>query len=52
MMNISNEYIILIWIIGLILFTFYCVFRLKYINDKHSNIEKYKNCEVIYVVDL
>jgi hypothetical protein len=36
-MNISNEYIILIWIIGLILFTFYCVFRLKYISDKINN---------------
>ena len=39
MMNISNEYIILIWIIGLVLFTFYCVFRLKYISEKYADIQ-------------
>jgi len=43
MMNISNEYIILIWIIGLILFTFYCVFRLKYISDKINNDKHINN---------
>jgi len=43
MMNISNEYIILIWIIGLILFTFYCVFRLKYISDKINNNKHINN---------
>ena len=42
-MNISNEYIILIWIIGLILFTFYCVFRLKYISDKINNDKHINN---------
>ena len=45
-MNISNEYIILIWIIGLILFTFYCVFRLKYISDKHINNNKINNNKI------
>ena len=45
-MNISDEYIILIWIIGLILFTFYCVFRLKYISDKHINNNKINNNKI------
>lgn len=30
--------IILIWLIGLVLFIFYCVFRLKYIKEKYDTI--------------
>ena len=33
----------IIWIIGLILFTFYCVFRLKYISDKINNNKHINN---------
>jgi hypothetical protein len=35
MVNIKSKYIILIWIIILILFTFYCIFRLKYLKEKY-----------------
>jgi hypothetical protein len=35
-MIIDKQYIILFWIIGLILFTFYCIFRLKYIGDTNK----------------
>jgi hypothetical protein len=34
MTDIKTKYIILIWIILLILFTFYCIFRLSYINEE------------------
>ena len=42
-MNLNKEYIIFFWIIGLILFTFYCIFRMKYIsekNEKYADITK------------
>ena len=37
-MSIDNKHIILFWIIGLILFTFYCIFRLTYIREKYDDI--------------
>jgi len=36
MISINTKYLILIWIIALILFTFYCIFRLKYIKEKYD----------------
>lgn len=42
-MIIDKKYIILFWIIGLILFTFYCIFRLKYISEKNKTIKKNEN---------
>ena len=41
MVKIKTKYIILFWILLLILFTFYCIFRIKYIIDKKQ--EKYAN---------
>ena len=35
MVNITTKYVILIWIIILILFTFYCIFRIKYLKEKY-----------------
>jgi len=47
MINIKTKYIILIWIIILILFIFYCLFRIKYITkniqEKYLNIPIPKN---------
>ena len=40
-MKIKTKYIILFWVLILILFTFYCIFRIKYISDKTQ--EKYIN---------
>ena len=37
-MYINKQYFILFWIIALILFTFYCIFRLKYITEKYYDI--------------
>lgn len=37
-MLINKQYIIFIWIILLIIFTFYCIFRIKYINEKYYDI--------------
>ena len=37
-MSIDNKHIILVWIIGLILFTFYCIFRISYIREKYDDI--------------
>jgi len=37
MFNIKTNYIILFWIIALILFTFYCIFRLSYLKEKYDN---------------
>ena len=37
MFSIKSKYIILIWIIILILFTFYCIFRLKYLKDNSDD---------------
>jgi hypothetical protein len=37
MVTIKTKYIILIWLIILILFTFFCVFRLKYLKEKYNN---------------
>ena len=41
----NRNYIIFFWIICLIIFTFYCVFRLKYLNDTSNKKlkEKYYN---------
>jgi len=41
MITIKSKYIILFWILLLILFTFYCIFRLKYISKNIQ--EKYFN---------
>lgn len=38
MFSIKTKYIILIWIIILILFTFYCIVRLGYIHEKYYTI--------------
>ena len=37
-MIIDKKHIILFWILGLILFTFYCIFRIKYIREKYDDI--------------
>ena len=37
MTSLKTKYIILIWIIILILFLFYCVFRLGYLREKYGN---------------
>jgi len=37
MFSDKTKYIILIWIILLILFIFYCIFRLKYLKEKYDN---------------
>jgi hypothetical protein len=44
----NRNYIIFFWILCLILFTFYCVFRLKYLSDnthktKHTNTQIHTN---------
>jgi len=46
--NISTEYIILFWIIALIVFTFYCLFRLWYLsfpakNKSSSSVDKFNS---------
>ena len=38
-MIIDKNHIILFWIIGLILFTFYCIFRIKHIREKYDDIQ-------------
>ena len=38
MVTLKTKYIILIWIIILILFTFYCIFRLGYLREKYDNV--------------
>ena len=38
MINIKTKYLILIWIIILILFTFYCIFRLYYLKEKYDTV--------------
>ena len=38
MINIKTKYLILIWIIILILFTFYCIFRLYYLKEKYETV--------------
>ena len=43
MVSIKTKYIILFWIIILILFTFYCIFRLKYLKEKYDNTQVIKN---------
>ena len=48
-MIIDKQYIILFWIIALILFTFYCIFRIKYIGDinkTHKTNEKYADINI------
>ena len=54
MINIDQKYLILIWIIILVLFTFYCIIRIYYLNKKHSIInntklynDNYRNCNDI-----
>ena len=42
MINIDQKYLILIWIIILVLFTFYCIIRIYYLNKKHSIINNKK----------
>ena len=42
MVSIKTKYIILFWIIILILFTFYCIFRLKYLKEKYDNTQVIK----------
>lgn len=37
MRDIPTKYVVLIWIIALILFTFYCIFRLWYMNQPPKN---------------
>ena len=41
MVSNNTKYIILIWIIMLIIFTFYCVFRLKYLKEKYYDTPMY-----------
>lgn len=37
-MIINKKYIVLFWIIALVLFTFYCIFRIKYKLERYKNI--------------
>jgi hypothetical protein len=37
MVSVKTKYLILFWIIILILFTFYCIFRLNYLHEKYGN---------------
>lgn len=37
-MIIDKKHIILFWILGLILFTFYCIFRIKHIRERYDDI--------------
>ena len=37
-MYINKNYIFFIWIIALILFIYYCIFRVKYINEKYYDL--------------
>ena len=37
-MFINKQYIVFIWIILLLLFLFYCIFRIKYIHEKYYDI--------------
>jgi hypothetical protein len=47
-MNINKHYIVFIWIILLIIFTFYCIFRIKYIREKYMDVmTKKKSVAVI-----
>ena len=39
-MFINKNYIIFIWIIALILFVYYCIFRMKYIHEKYFDLPK------------
>lgn len=41
--NIPTKYIILFWIIALILFTFYCIFRLWYLGAPARGMDKFDN---------
>lgn len=38
MVTLKTKYIILIWIIILILFTFYCIIRMGYLREKYDNV--------------
>ena len=38
MITLKTKYIILIWIIILILFTFYCIIRMGYLREKYDNV--------------
>ena len=37
MISIKTKYVILFWIIILVLFTFYCIIRMKYLREKYDN---------------
>ena len=37
-MIVNKEYIIFFWIMGLVIFTFYCIFRLRYISERYDDI--------------
>ena len=37
-MFINKDYIFFIWIIAIILFVFYCIFRMNYINEKYGDV--------------
>lgn len=55
MVTITTKNIILIWIIILILFTFYCVFRLKYMNanSKYNYFDNTSQTPIInYINDI
>ena len=47
MININSKYVILIWIIILVLFTFYCIVRLKFLSEKYNNIPIATNKNII-----
>ena len=52
MVSINSKYIILIWIIILILFTFYCVFRLKYLKEKYDDTYYYDDINNKPIISL
>ena len=44
--NIPTKYIILFWIIALILFTFYCIFRLWYLGASARGMDKFDDTSI------
>lgn len=48
-MNINKHYVIFIWIIVLIIFTFYCIFRIKYIREKYMDVMSKKPQSVVLI---
>lgn len=48
-MIINKHYIVFIWIILLIIFTFYCIFRIKYIREKYIDVMEKTQQSVVLI---